>query len=56
MKHFGFTADNVAHEIEIFLALLEGYYGRRPLIYTTAEFHDAYLIGQFPSGTASFFT
>jgi lysozyme len=44
----GAQVGNVAREIEIFLTLLEGYYGRRPLIYTTAEFHDAYLIGQFP--------
>jgi lysozyme len=38
---------NVAAEIEAFLSRLETYYGRRPIIYTTAEFHDAYLSGRF---------
>jgi lysozyme len=44
----GAPVGNVAQEIETFLALVEKHYGRRPLIYTTAEFHDAYLTGQFP--------
>jgi lysozyme len=39
---------NVEQEIEAFLAQLAAHYGRRPLIYTTAEFHDAYLQGKFP--------
>jgi lysozyme len=34
-------------ELEILLARLEAHYGRRPLIYTTAKFHDAYMKGQF---------
>jgi len=37
---------NVAQEIEVFLALLDAHYGRRPLIYTTSEFHSAYLVGR----------
>jgi lysozyme len=40
---------DVPGELEAFLAALTAHYGRRPLIYTTAEFHDAYLQGQFPS-------
>jgi len=43
----GAPAENVARELEILLARLEAHYGRRPLIYTTAKFHDAYLKGQF---------
>jgi lysozyme len=38
----------VAGELETLLAQLAAHYGRRPLIYTTAEFHDTYLKGQFP--------
>lgn len=38
---------DVVGEIEIFLARLEAHYGRRPLIYTTREFHDAHLAGAF---------
>src|SRR5215510_13601184 len=37
---------DVVQEIENFLALVEMHYGRRPLIYTTLEFHDAYLKGR----------
>jgi lysozyme len=44
----GAPALNVAQEIETFLARVEKHFGRRPLIYTTAEFDDAYLIGRFP--------
>ncbi len=40
---------DVALEITIFLDRLESHYGRRPLIYTTREFHDAYLAGRFPA-------
>jgi lysozyme len=39
-------ARNVVQELETFLALVDAHYGRRPLIYTTAEFHNAYLEGQ----------
>jgi lysozyme len=39
------VADAV-QEIETFLALVEAHYGRRPIIYTTFEFHDAYLKGR----------
>jgi lysozyme len=38
---------DVAQEIETFLMLVEAHYGRRPIIYTTFEFHDAYLQGRF---------
>jgi len=38
---------SVARELEALLAQLAAHYGRSPLIYTTAEFHDAYLQGQF---------
>ena len=44
----GAPIGNVAGELEILLAQLSAHYGRRPLIYTTAEFHDAYLKGRFP--------
>ena len=37
---------DVLQEIETFLALIEAHYGRRPLIYTTSEFHNAYLAGR----------
>ena len=37
------VADIVA-EIAAFLDRLEAHYGRRPIIYTTREFHDAYLV------------
>jgi len=37
---------DVVQEIEAFLALIEAHYGRRPLIYTTSEFHDVYLKGR----------
>jgi lysozyme len=37
---------DVVQEIEIFLALIEAHYGRRPLIYTTFEFHNVYLKGR----------
>jgi lysozyme len=39
---------NVASEIQILLDTLEKHYGKRPIIYSTREFHDAYLIGKFP--------
>jgi lysozyme len=42
----GTPVGNVVQELETFLAQLTAHYGRRPLIYTTAEFHDAYLEGQ----------
>lgn len=38
---------DVAAEIAIFVDRLEAHYGRRPLIYTTREFRDAYLLGRF---------
>ncbi len=40
------VADIVA-EIAVFLDMLEKHYGKRPIIYTTREFHDAYLSGKF---------
>jgi lysozyme len=33
-------------ELQTFLAQVSAHYGRRALIYTTAEFHNAYLQGQ----------
>jgi lysozyme len=38
---------NVVQELETFLDRLAAHYGRRPLIYTTVEFHNAHLQGQF---------
>jgi lysozyme len=38
---------SIVDDIETFLDLLEHHYGRRPIIYTTAEFNDAYLAGRF---------
>lgn len=35
------------HELGIFLATVAAHYGRKPVIYTTAAFHDAYLDGAF---------
>ena len=37
---------DVVAEILTFLYRLEQYYGRRPIIYTTREFHDTYLRGR----------
>jgi lysozyme len=42
----GPAVPDVVQEIEAFLALVEAHYGRRPLIYTTSEFHNAYLMGR----------
>jgi lysozyme len=39
---------DVAAEIEVFLNALQAQYKVRPIIYTTREFHDAYLAGKFP--------
>jgi lysozyme len=44
----GTPVGNVVQELETFVAQLAAHYGRRPLIYTTAEFHNAHLEGQFP--------
>lgn len=41
------TVEDVAGEFEVFLDRLEAHYGRRPLIYTTRQFHDAYLMERF---------
>jgi lysozyme len=38
---------DVAAEIEIFLNLVQAQYRVRPIIYTTREFHEAYLSGKF---------
>ncbi|MGI9406121.1 MAG: glycoside hydrolase family 25 protein [Hyphomicrobiaceae bacterium] len=38
---------DVVAEMTVFLDRLEAHYGRRPIIYTTREFHDAYLNGYF---------
>jgi lysozyme len=42
----GTPVANVVQELETFLAQLSAHYGRRPLIYTTAEFHNAHLQGR----------
>jgi lysozyme len=42
----GSPVGNIVQELEIFLAQLSAHYGRRPLVYTTAEFHKAHLQGQ----------
>jgi lysozyme len=34
---------DITTELEIFLDAVEAHYGQRPIIYTTREFHDAYL-------------
>jgi lysozyme len=39
---------DVAAEIAVFLDALQAQYKVRPIIYTTREFHDAYLVGKFP--------
>ncbi len=38
---------DVAAELAIFLKTVQEHYGKRPIIYTTREFHDAYLAGKF---------
>jgi lysozyme len=42
----GPAVTDVVQEIETFLAVVGAHYGRRPIIYTTFEFHDAYLKGR----------
>lgn len=42
----GPTVADVVAEITVFLDRLEGHYGQRPIIYTTREFHDAFLVGR----------
>ncbi len=39
----GPTTSDVVGEMRVWLDLVEAHYGKRPLIYTTREFHDAYL-------------
>lgn len=41
----GPSVDDVVAEALVFLDRVEAHYGVRPLIYTTREFHDAYLQG-----------
>jgi lysozyme len=36
---------DVRGEMLAFMSLVESHYGKRPIIYTTGEFHDAYLAG-----------
>jgi lysozyme len=43
----GPTAVNVDAEVRTFLDIVEAHYGRRPILYTTREFHDAHL-ADFP--------
>ena len=38
---------DIVKELGSFLTLVEKHYGRRPIIYTTREFHDAYLVTHF---------
>jgi len=42
----GTQLKDLAAEIEIFMDAVERYYGRRPLVYTTAEFEDQVLKGR----------
>lgn len=44
----GPTVKDIAAELETYLDTIEAHYGKRPIIYTTEEFHDAYLKGLFP--------
>ena len=51
-EHMGPCRDSpavrdVAAELEAFLAAVAAHFGKRPIIYTTAQFHDAYLAGKF---------
>ncbi|HEV7691408.1 MAG TPA: GH25 family lysozyme [Hyphomonadaceae bacterium] len=39
---------DIVAELTVFLDEVELHYGKRPIIYTTQEFHDAYLVGLFP--------
>jgi lysozyme len=45
----GPTVKDIAAELDVFLDEVEAHYGKRPIIYTTQEFHDAYLVGLFPN-------
>jgi lysozyme len=45
----GPAVKDIAAELEIFLDEVEAHTGKRPIIYTTQEFHDAYLTGLFPT-------
>ena len=42
----GKLVSDPAAEIKVFLDVTEKRYGRRPLIYTTREFHETYLKGR----------
>jgi lysozyme len=44
----GPTVKDITAELEVFLDEVEAHYGKRPIIYTTEEFHDAHLRGLFP--------
>lgn len=44
----GPAVKDIAAELKVFLDEVEAHYGKRPIIYTTQEFHDAYLTGLFP--------
>jgi len=51
-EHMGPCRDSpmvkdVAAEIGVFLKTVQAHFGKRPIIYTTREFHDAYLVGKF---------
>jgi lysozyme len=39
---------DVVAELRVFLDLVGQHYGKRPIIYTTREFHNAFLGGAFP--------
>jgi lysozyme len=43
----GRGVEDVAAEIATFLKLVHAHYGKRPVIYTTRQFHDAHLAGKF---------
>lgn len=45
----GPAVKDIAAELEVFLDEVEMRLAKRPIIYTTQEFHDAYLVGLFPN-------
>jgi len=40
--------EDVAGEMAKFIAMLRSHYGKPPIIYTTRQFHEAFLVGAFP--------
>ncbi|QLF70866.1 glycoside hydrolase family 25 protein [Peteryoungia desertarenae] len=40
--------ETVKHEMKVFMDRIEAHYGRRPIIYTSVDFHRDNLVGAFP--------